>query len=110
MRGTARIIYDGGMLMMPARTPYDLEEVFEALDWYSVHHTGVTFRLNGSDWRIGTVPHQPDAECGCEASTGSRGAKPRSQRTLCRRCMREVVMGRRGTVPAGRRRLAAAGE
>src|SRR5437762_1936538 len=74
MRRTARIIYTGGMLMLPARTPYDFEQILDALDWYSAHHGGVRFQFDGHDWLV-RRPLQHGVSCGC------------GPLDVCRRCI-----------------------
>ena len=90
MRGIARIRYKGGMLMLPAQTPYDREELFSRLDWCAGYYPSVRFELNGSHWTVSraSVSGETKACRGCDGrcttlvfASGGRGV-------FCVRCMR----------------------
>lgn len=66
----ARIRFDGGMLMLPSRTPYDIELLIENLDWYTARHPAVHLEMDRSRWQ---VVHEP-AEKGKGCARCERGA------------------------------------
>jgi len=53
-----RIRFKGGMLMLPSRTPYEIETLLENLDWYAARHREVQLDIDQHHWRVesGTVP------------------------------------------------------
>ena len=63
----AYIRFTGGMLMLPSRTPYEIETLFETLTWYAMRYHAIQFELARHHWRVehGTVPKGSGcAQCG----------------------------------------------
>lgn len=91
----ARIRFDGGMLMLPSRTPYDIELLLESLDWYTARHHAVQLEIGGHHWRVvrgsGKDP-EPCARCHRVRATLTfvNGA----QVPLCAGCARNAIASR----------------
>jgi hypothetical protein len=88
MRHVARIRFGDGALVMPARSGYDRELVFEQAELYARRHGKVSLELDGREMVISVVGGQAGracAECGARqaALDFSVGSRP-----LCRRCIR----------------------
>jgi hypothetical protein len=90
----ARIRFDGGMLMLPSRTPYDIELLIENLDWYTARYHAVQFEIDRSRWQ---VVHEP-AEKGEGCARCERGAVltfvSGTRVPLCASCARAAMSTR----------------
>ena len=89
MRGIARIRYEGGMLILPALTPYDRQEVFGALEWCVGQHARVRLELNGGTWlvRHGSSSQLKKACRACDAPFGTLVFMNGARNVLCGRCV-----------------------
>jgi hypothetical protein len=65
MKGVARISFPGGGLLVPAKTPYEREVLFEHVHEYTKRHGQVRVELNGRAWlvRLHTDPAVPCTGC-----------------------------------------------
>lgn len=52
MKGVARISHPNGGMILPAKSPYDLELVIEHVDLYAKRHGRVHLELNRRDWLV----------------------------------------------------------
>ena len=52
MNVIARIHFKGGMLMLPACTPYEIQVLLENLDWYATRYRGVQLEIDRHFWRV----------------------------------------------------------
>ena len=88
MNNVARIRFGDGALVMPARSGYDRELVFEQAEFYARRHGKVRLELDRREMLIRVVRGRacrPCGECGerepgLSFSVGSR--------SLCRHCIR----------------------
>jgi len=92
MRGTAHISDPDGVLMLPAKSPYELEVLLDQIDWYAKLHGHVRLRLNRHEWRVSTKRDGAGKACAsCHAAwpglTFVRDARVR----LCARCARQEL-------------------
>ena len=95
----ARIRFDGGMLMLPAHTPYDCEELAATLDWYAGQYARVRLELDGGDWLVTRAPVRAKPACsGCSGAGAALIFGPGARTALCAACVRRVV-GERGGGP-----------
>jgi hypothetical protein len=91
MKGVARISFHGGALLIPARTRYDQEVVFEHIETYARRHGTVRVELERKDFTV-TMANDTDrrtcASCGqpLELLTYALGG-----RSLCLRCVRKAA-------------------
>ena len=85
--GMARISYDGGALLLPARQPYDCEIVFQAATSYARRYGVVLLEMQG--YPITVTKSDVDAEP-CSACARARGALTFhvAGRALCGDCAR----------------------
>ncbi|HUI26824.1 MAG TPA: hypothetical protein VL403_12140 [Candidatus Kryptonia bacterium] len=89
MKGVARISFHGGALLVPARTRYDHQLIFEHVESYARRHGTVRLELdrkeftvsylNGAERRLCAACQQP-----LELLTYALGG-----RSLCLRCARK---------------------
>lgn len=95
MRAIARIRFKGGVLMLPSRTPYDLETVLENLEWYAARDRTVQLELDGHHWWVdhGGVPN--DGGCGqCRGARAAFTFVNGIHVRVCRRCARAGLASR----------------
>jgi len=80
MKGVARISFQGGALLVPARTRYDHEVVFEHVETYARRHGTVRLELERKRYTVSVCTN-----CGypLESLTYALGG-----RSLCLRCAR----------------------
>lgn len=99
------------MLMLPSRTPYDVEILLENLDWYTAAHRAVQLEIDRHRWRVehGSASRR-DACARCRRGatlTFVDGARV----SLCTSCARAAVSSRFAdwprADPGSRRALAA---
>ena len=86
--GMARIRFDGGALLMPARHAYDCELVFQAATSYARRYGAVVLELDGAPIGVSAVA----AEGRCEDCLGPRGTVTFHVRSrpLCLDCARKL--------------------
>jgi len=95
MNAIARIRFDGGMLMLPSRTPYEIETLLENLDWYTARHRAVQLEIDRHHWRVehkAASDGDGCAQChrGRPTLTFVNGARV----SLCQSCARTAVGSR----------------
>jgi hypothetical protein len=72
MHAIARIHFEDGILMLPSRTPYEIETVLENLEWYTGRHRTVQLEIDSHHWRVehGASPEEKEcAQCGKARAT-----------------------------------------
>ena len=69
--GMARISFDGGALLMPARHAYDCELVFEAATSYARRYGAVLLELDGSPISVTSAPAGEDPCSACRRDLGA---------------------------------------
>jgi hypothetical protein len=110
MHVIARIRFQGGMLMLPSRTPYDVETLVENLDWYTARHRRVQLVIGHHRW---WVEHGADEDAGPCRQCGR--ARPTltfvngSRVGVCAACVRAAVSSRFAYWPRERPPFARAG-
>jgi hypothetical protein len=92
MHAIARICFKGGMLMLPSRTPYEIETVLENLAWHTARDREVELNIDWHHWRVeyGTVPDGAGCARCCHARaalTFVNGIRV----PVCRSCARLAV-------------------
>lgn len=50
--GIARVAYEGGILMLPSKSPYEREVLLETIDWYARQHGRVRLQWNEHEWLV----------------------------------------------------------
>jgi hypothetical protein len=87
-----RIRFKDGMLMIPSRTPYDIEMVLENLDWYAAQHHEVELDVDRHHWRVesGTVP-DGDGCAQCHHARATLTFVNRIRVPVCASCVRLAV-------------------
>ena len=95
MKGVARISFHGGALLVPARTRYDQEVVFEHVESYARRHGTVRLELGRKEFTVSYVN-------GGERRTCARCLQPLDfltyalgGRSLCLRCARSSAVSLR---------------
>lgn len=89
MNSVARISYRGGALVMPARSLYDRELVFEQAEFYARRHGAARLELDRREVVVRVVGDGARTCSRCGAS--ERGvAFVAGRDTLCRHCARDL--------------------
>jgi hypothetical protein len=88
MKGVARISFQGGALLVPARTQYDHEVVFEHVETYARRHGMVRLELDRREFTVSFMNGSERRLCAScahplEALTYALGG-----RDLCMQCAR----------------------
>ena len=52
MSGLARISYPDGELMLPAGTAYELDVLWDHVQWYTRRHGGLRVELEPNEWFV----------------------------------------------------------
>ncbi len=89
MKGVARIVFQGGALLIPARSQYDQENVFDHVESYARRHGTVRLELNRREFTVSCLTESERRTCAnckqqLESLTYALGG-----RTLCLRCARK---------------------
>jgi hypothetical protein len=94
MQVIARIRFEGGLLMLPSRTPYDVETLLEHLDWYAGRHHDVQLEIDRHHWRVERGGAE-DGECmQCRAARPALTFVNGRRVPLCSGCARSAVSSR----------------
>jgi len=92
MKSVARLSFEGGGTLLPARTPYEREVVLEHVELSARRHRRLWFDLDRRTWLVACSPDAPRvcASCSrpCLGLTFVRGTQ-----ALCIRCWRVEVVG-----------------
>ena len=93
MNGIARISYRDGGVVLPAKTSYDLEILFEHLDICTRRAGMVRLELDGREWRVATsLRESPQRFCTmCDQPVGDLVYANASYGVLCGRCVRAHI-------------------
>src|SRR5438309_4903520 len=95
MHAIARIRFDGGMLMLPSRTPYEIELLLENLDWYTARHEAVQLEIDNHRWRVAHGSSDMVEECArCHRARATLTFVNGSRVSLCVACARVAVGSR----------------
>jgi hypothetical protein len=91
MKGVARISHPNGGLILPAKSPYEIELVIEHVGLHAKRHGRVRLELNRRDWLVTVCNGGPPGRCtGCaqriETLTYANGSGQ-----LCARCVRREL-------------------
>jgi hypothetical protein len=91
MKGVARIWFRDGSLLLPARSSYDQELLFEHLDLSVKRHGQVGLELNHRRWTVSSGEHDTQTVCSScrqevQGLTFAVGA-----RRLCLRCGKQEI-------------------
>ena len=82
------------MLMMPSRTPYEIEQVLESVDWYAARHRHVQLEIDRHHW---VVEHGASDGEGCSLCHRARATFTfvNGMRVpVCASCARAAVASR----------------
>lgn len=87
MKDIARLVFPDGGVVLPVKTPYDREVLFEYADQFAKRHGRVRIELGRTRCvaRLCTGRHEHCASCGCRLDRVSYAL---SAQTLCRFCAR----------------------
>ncbi len=90
MNRLARINFNGGTRLMPARNRYDRELIFEEAEFCARRHGAITLELGDAALHIDHTPNAAPRLCG--ACGGPIGGLVFSlpERALCGRCARNL--------------------
>src|SRR5262245_22850976 len=91
MKGVARISFDGGVVFLPARTPYEQEMLFDHLEQAARRFGDVSVELDRQNWHIdfsSALPRETCTECG---RTLDMLKYTLGRDVLCARCVRRAV-------------------
>jgi hypothetical protein len=87
MKGIARLSFHDGGLVLPVKTPYERETLFEYADQYAKRHGRVRLEIDRRECIVRARGEQPETCVSCgqrvEGVTYTLGA-----RTLCHVCAR----------------------
>jgi hypothetical protein len=90
MHGVARIRFCDGALVMPARSGYDRELLFEEAEFYARRHGQVTLELDDRAMSITVIKGSTGRSCSACGARAARLAFTLGGRLLCRLCARTV--------------------
>ncbi len=95
MHAIARIRFAGGMLMLPSRTPYEVELLLENLDWYAARDHAVQLEIGGHHWRVVRGSADAPATCArCRRARATLTFVDGKEVPLCGGCARTAVGSR----------------
>ncbi len=95
MHAIARIRFDGGMLMLPSRTPYEIELLLENLDWYTARHEAVQLEIDNHRWRVAHESADATEDCArCHRARATLAFVNGNRVPLCAACARAAVGSR----------------
>lgn len=90
MNSVARISYRGGALVMPARSLYDRELVFEQAEFYARRDGAAKLELNRQEVVVSVVNEGRERACTRCGAKERQLAFVSSGHTLCRHCARAL--------------------
>ena len=90
MKGMARIFFQGGGLIVPVRTPYDRELLFQHVEAFAKRHGHVGLELNRNEWTVSLsgTPPEPCAVCSRQLDALIYSL---AGRTICGHCARREL-------------------
>ena len=89
MNSVARISYRGGALVMPARSLYDRELVFEQAEFYARRDGAAKLELDRTQLVVTVVNDGASRACSRCGGKERQLTFAASGRTLCRHCARD---------------------
>ena len=89
MNGIARLTFRGGERLMPVRSGYDRELVFEEAEFFARRHGRATLELDRLALQIGVAASGDAATCAKCAQPLASLFFSVGDRHLCRRCARK---------------------
>ena len=91
MKGVARISFEGGSCLLPAKTPYEREVLFEFLKQSTNRHGHARLALNQQGWIISRIGCKQQRCASCHGWL--RGVTyAQGNRALCTRCARRDIL------------------
>jgi hypothetical protein len=109
MRIIARIRFAGGMLMLPSRTPYDIEILLENLEWYATRYGGVRLELDRHHWGVERGAEDGEVCARCRRGRAELTFVNGTRVPVCRGCVRAGVASLFANWPEPALRRVAAG-
>ena len=92
MKGMAMLLYPGGLTMLPAETPYDLQLVSELVGSVVRRSGEVQLGLNGKQWVVKKIDDAEHSGVCVACHLPLRGILySRQARMLCPKCARREV-------------------
>ena len=88
MKGIARISYRDGLLLLPAKTPYELEIMSEHVNYFVRREGKVQLRLNGRDWLVKMANGEVLGSCMHCREPLRKVSYAKRERVLCASCAR----------------------
>jgi hypothetical protein len=104
-RGTAKIADQDCILLLPADTPYAMQELLDEIDWRATRHGPLRVELDRREWLVAAPGTQPIscAACNRPVRVGyATGTRP----PVCRACARAELTSGRAWRPAAWRAAA----
>ncbi len=106
----ARIHFEGGLLMLPSQTPYEIENVLESLEWYAGRQGNVGVEIDGQHWRVEQRVTAGSDQCRhCRNAPATLTFVHGRRVAVCEGCARAALGSRFASWPPpepGRRRAA----
>jgi len=91
MRNVAHLSFRGGGFIIPVRTPYDRQLLFEHLAQYAKRHGRIFVELNGERWTITVADAQTPLCARCNQQPDNLSYRSRDV-SLCHPCARGGAM------------------
>ena len=91
MYGTAHISFAGGGLILPARTPYDRELVFEYIEASAKHHANLQLSAKGRHWTVSVKIARREPCCKCSRSLRDLAYRGNGE-NFCAQCVGHALM------------------
>jgi hypothetical protein len=88
MKGVARISFPNGVLLLPAKTPYERETVFEHADQFARRYGHAELQLGRSELLVALCTDSPALRCSVCRQELDRLVYTLKSRALCAHCAR----------------------
>lgn len=88
MKGVARISFPNGVLLLPAKTPYEREMVFEHADQFARRHGHVEVEIGRSELTVALCDDATIERCSACRQELDRLVYTLKSRSLCAHCAR----------------------
>jgi hypothetical protein len=82
------------MLMLPSRTPYDVELLIESLDWYAAREREVGLEIDHHHWRVHSRSEGNESCAQCQRGRATLTFVNGSRVPVCASCARAAVSAR----------------